>query len=220
MPRAPSRDYSRAMTPLAREILDFWFGPPPHAARAEWFRKDPAFDAAIRARFGARDRGRARRRVPRLARRRRAARSRACCCSTSSRATPFATRRARSPATPQALATAIAVVDAGRDARSTATSAGSSTCRSSTPRTWRCRSARSRSSRALARRDRRSRAARVGREACGDRPPLRPLSAPQRDPRPRVDAGGDRVPAGAGVALLADARRRRRAPAGATMRRR
>jgi len=41
------------MPPLAREILDFWFGPPPHAARAEWFRKDPAFDAAIAARFGA-----------------------------------------------------------------------------------------------------------------------------------------------------------------------
>ena len=41
------------MTPLARDILDFWFGPPPHAARAEWFRKDPAFDAMIVARFGA-----------------------------------------------------------------------------------------------------------------------------------------------------------------------
>ncbi|MDH5245997.1 MAG: DUF924 domain-containing protein [Betaproteobacteria bacterium] len=41
------------MPPLAREILDFWFGPLPHAARAEWFRKDPAFDAAIAARFGA-----------------------------------------------------------------------------------------------------------------------------------------------------------------------
>ena len=41
------------MAPLAREILDFWFGPPPHAARAEWFRKDPAFDASIVTRFGA-----------------------------------------------------------------------------------------------------------------------------------------------------------------------
>ena len=40
------------MTPFSRELLDFWFGPPPHAARAEWFGKDPAFDAAIRARFG------------------------------------------------------------------------------------------------------------------------------------------------------------------------
>jgi len=40
------------MTPLSHEILEFWFGPPPHATRAEWFRKDPAFDAAIRARFG------------------------------------------------------------------------------------------------------------------------------------------------------------------------
>jgi len=40
------------MTPLSREIHEFWFGPPPHAARGEWFRKDPAFDAVIRARFG------------------------------------------------------------------------------------------------------------------------------------------------------------------------
>ena len=40
------------MPPLAREILDFWFGPPPHAPRAEWFRKDAAFDATIAERFG------------------------------------------------------------------------------------------------------------------------------------------------------------------------
>ena len=40
------------MAPLARDILDFWFGPPPPAARGEWFRKDAVFDAAIRARFG------------------------------------------------------------------------------------------------------------------------------------------------------------------------
>ncbi|HEY2818671.1 MAG TPA: DUF924 family protein [Casimicrobiaceae bacterium] len=38
--------------PLAREILDFWFGEPPFTERVEWFRKDPAFDATIRARFG------------------------------------------------------------------------------------------------------------------------------------------------------------------------
>ena len=41
------------MPPVAREILDFWFGPLPHAARAEWFRKDPSFDASIVTRFGA-----------------------------------------------------------------------------------------------------------------------------------------------------------------------
>jgi len=40
------------VTPLAREILDFWFGPLPHATRGEWFRKDRAFDATIRDRFG------------------------------------------------------------------------------------------------------------------------------------------------------------------------
>jgi uncharacterized protein (DUF924 family) len=40
-----------------REVLDFWFGAPedPHhnRTRAEWFRKDDAFDAEIRRRFGA-----------------------------------------------------------------------------------------------------------------------------------------------------------------------
>ena len=40
------------MTPLAREILDFWFGPLPHAVRAEWFRKNAAFDASIAGSFG------------------------------------------------------------------------------------------------------------------------------------------------------------------------
>jgi uncharacterized protein (DUF924 family) len=35
------------------EILEFWFGPAPHAERNTWFRKDPAFDAEIRSRFGA-----------------------------------------------------------------------------------------------------------------------------------------------------------------------
>ncbi len=38
------------MNPLAIEILDFWFGPTKEA-RDVWFRKDPAFDATIRARF-------------------------------------------------------------------------------------------------------------------------------------------------------------------------
>ena len=40
-----------------REILEFWFlppGAPGHGSyRPEWFRKDDAFDATIRARFGA-----------------------------------------------------------------------------------------------------------------------------------------------------------------------
>jgi uncharacterized protein (DUF924 family) len=50
---ARSATIAKQMPPLAREILDFWFGPAPRAARAEWFRKDPAFDAMIAARFGA-----------------------------------------------------------------------------------------------------------------------------------------------------------------------
>jgi uncharacterized protein (DUF924 family)/predicted GNAT family acetyltransferase len=41
----------------AREVLDFWFGPPGSplhgTQRPEWFRKDEAFDASIRGRFGA-----------------------------------------------------------------------------------------------------------------------------------------------------------------------
>ncbi len=37
----------------ARAVLDFWFLPPGREAfRPEWFRKDPAFDATIRERFG------------------------------------------------------------------------------------------------------------------------------------------------------------------------
>jgi uncharacterized protein (DUF924 family) len=40
------------MDPRPDDILGFWFGPPPRATRPEWFRKDPAFDAAIATRFG------------------------------------------------------------------------------------------------------------------------------------------------------------------------
>jgi len=52
-PGAAASTYdSAAMDARAQEILDFWFGDRT-GARAEWFRKDPAFDATIRARFGA-----------------------------------------------------------------------------------------------------------------------------------------------------------------------
>jgi len=34
-------------------VLEFWFGVAPGKARAEWFRKDAAFDEEIRTRFGA-----------------------------------------------------------------------------------------------------------------------------------------------------------------------
>jgi uncharacterized protein (DUF924 family) len=36
----------------AAGVLEFWFGERPHAPREVWFRKDPAFDAEIRERFG------------------------------------------------------------------------------------------------------------------------------------------------------------------------
>lgn len=44
------------MDAQAQDVLDFWFLPPDNRdygqARGEWFRKDEAFDAHIRARFG------------------------------------------------------------------------------------------------------------------------------------------------------------------------
>lgn len=42
---------AHSLPPAARAVLDFWFGDD-DAARPEWFRKDPAFDDAIRQRFG------------------------------------------------------------------------------------------------------------------------------------------------------------------------
>lgn len=45
-----------ALDPRAAEVLDFWFGAPDSsgrlATREAWFKKDPAFDAQIRERFG------------------------------------------------------------------------------------------------------------------------------------------------------------------------
>ena len=43
---------SERRLPVASDVLEFWFGAPPGKSRAEWFRKDDAFDAEIRARFG------------------------------------------------------------------------------------------------------------------------------------------------------------------------
>ena len=40
------------VAPQARDVLAFWFGDPPYAARQAWFRKDDAFDDEIRRRFG------------------------------------------------------------------------------------------------------------------------------------------------------------------------
>ena len=40
------------LPPDAAQVLDFWFGDGA-AVRPEWFRKDPAFDDAVRTRFGA-----------------------------------------------------------------------------------------------------------------------------------------------------------------------
>jgi uncharacterized protein (DUF924 family) len=40
------------LAPLAEKILTFWFTSGPHEDRDVWFRKDDAFDAEIRERFG------------------------------------------------------------------------------------------------------------------------------------------------------------------------
>ncbi len=37
---------------MQETILAFWFSPEPGAERPEWFRKDAAFDALVRTRFG------------------------------------------------------------------------------------------------------------------------------------------------------------------------
>jgi uncharacterized protein (DUF924 family) len=42
---------SKLPMPTARDVLDFWFGDTDEPREA-WFRKDPAFDESIRARFG------------------------------------------------------------------------------------------------------------------------------------------------------------------------
>ena len=49
-PTAPPT--SAPVAPLAEEILVFWFTSGPHEDREVWFRKDDAFDRAIRERFG------------------------------------------------------------------------------------------------------------------------------------------------------------------------
>lgn len=40
------------LSPLAQEVIDFWFPSPSAAERSEWFDKNPAFDRAISERFG------------------------------------------------------------------------------------------------------------------------------------------------------------------------
>ena len=57
-PGAPADAGPSGATPAeARAVLDFWFGAPGSATagtlRPEWWRKDAAFDAEVRARFGA-----------------------------------------------------------------------------------------------------------------------------------------------------------------------
>ena len=102
------------MPPLAREILDFWFGPLPHAARAEWFRKDPAFDASIADPLRRRDRGRPGGAFRDWHSATRAALARVLLLDQFTRNAFRDTPRAFA-GDAEALATAIAIVDAGGD---------------------------------------------------------------------------------------------------------
>jgi uncharacterized protein (DUF924 family) len=102
------------MPPLAREILDFWFGPPPTRRERNGFARTPRsmrrssqrFGEAIEAAIAAPTASGAPTRT---------ARSRASCCSTSSHAMRFAELRARSPAIARRSPTAIDLVDRGLD---------------------------------------------------------------------------------------------------------
>ena len=102
------------MTPIAHEILEFWFGPPPHAARPEWFRKDLAFDAMIATRFGATIEAALRGAVRDWRSEPRAALAHVLLLDQFTRNAHRDTPRAFA-GDPEALATAISVVDAGLD---------------------------------------------------------------------------------------------------------
>ncbi len=53
-PSASPSDVGTAAVATHQEVLAFWFGQPAvEQARAEWFRKDPAFDRCITLQFGA-----------------------------------------------------------------------------------------------------------------------------------------------------------------------
>ena len=130
--------------PCAVEVLDFWFGRPGDAhyccRRAEaWFRKDEAFDALDRTALRHADRRGAARRVGALGGAAAVGAGADRSCSTSSRATPAATRRGMFAGDAQALAAARAMCARRRPQLARACSASSSTCPSSMPRTWRCR---------------------------------------------------------------------------------
>ena len=194
------------LDPLAASILAFWFGPvgsPERSGERDvWFRKDEAFDAEIRDALRRRHRHRAGRRLRRLVRDgRRRARPRAAArpihaqrpsrhaaaFAGDARALATARRCRRARARSRTLSLRPLVpVHAVRARRGRAT----------------CSGARSNSSARLRRKPATRGAARVGAQARRRHRALRPVSAPQRDSRPRVDAGGSRFPDAARVALL------------------
>ena len=189
------------MDELARRILLFWFGAPPHSPRDAWFRKDPAFDAEIDHEFGpavlhaleggwqawdAEPPG---------------ALARILLLDQFTRNIHRDTPRAFA-GDALALAAAQALVDRGDDARLGPLERWFAYLPFEHAEIVVGAGAFARAVRAARRRDGNRRTARMGAEARGRHPPLRPLPAPQRDPRTHVDARGDRVPGRAGLAVL------------------
>ena len=121
-------------------------GSPSAAARACGFARTPRSTTTIRERFGDAVDAALAGGYGEWCVDARAARSPASCCSTSSRATSFATRRARSPATRARSPPRRTRSRAASTASSIRSSAGSCTCRSSTRKTSPRSSARSRCS--------------------------------------------------------------------------
>ena len=189
------------MEELARRILLFWFGAPPHSPRDAWFRKDPAFDAAVGREFGpavlhaleggwqawdAEPQG---------------ALARILLLDQFTRNMHRDSPRAFA-GDALALAAAQALVARGDDARLGPLERWFAYLPFEHAESWPAQERSLALFAQLAAETGSRRAARVGAEARGRHPPLRPLPAPQRAARTHVDARGDRVPGPAGLAVL------------------
>ena len=181
--------------------------PRPHAARDEWFRKDAAFDGEIRTRFGVDVAARLAGAFGDWCATPHGALARVILLDQFTRNIYRDTRARVRRRSERALATADEAVDARLRPRDlTTSSAGSSYMpfeHSETAMQERSLALFGTLADEMGDDD----ALEWAREARRHRPPLRPLSAPQRHPRPRVHARGARVPARRGIAVLTDSMR-------------
>ncbi len=196
LPAGPGkRLYHSAWTRPRCDVLDFWFGAPgtPEHGRSRdvWFRKDAAFDDAIRRASATRSRRRSAAASANGAATAEGALARVLLLDQFTRNLFRDTPRAFA-GDARALATAQDAIARGfdRDARSRS-AAGSCTCRSSMRKMRRCSAVRSNSS-ARWRAKPATRPAEWAQKHADVDLPLRPLSAPQRDSRAHVDARGKR----------------------------